>query len=58
MHVVDASRTGTLVEVVDVLGAEIEAVAEVLFDLCQREVCGVGVSGQGILPTHRVETPD
>src|ERR1700682_4614872 len=45
-------------QVVDVLGAEIEAVAHPLLDLRQRAVRSIGLRGQRILATHGVETPD
>ena len=58
VHVVDAARTGALVQVVDVLGAEVEAVAELLLDVCQGFVGGVGLRGESIAATHGVEAPD
>ena len=55
---VDAAGTSTLMQVIDGLGAEIEAVAHPLLDLCQRTGGSIGLCGQGILATHGVETPD
>jgi len=62
VHVVDAVRAGALVEVVDVLGAEVEVVGvyfgEVLFDLGESFVGGVRLGGEGVAAALGVETPD
>jgi hypothetical protein len=62
VHVVDAVRAGSLVEVVYVLGAEVEAVGiyfgEALFYFCEGFVASVGLGGEGIATALGVEAPD
>ena len=62
VHMVDAVGAGALVEVVDVLGAEVEVfwicLGEALFDLCECFVSGVGLDSEGVAAALRVETPD
>ncbi len=58
VHVMDAVGAGALVEVVDVLSAEVEVLAEALFDLCEGFVGCVGFSGEGVAAALRVEAPD
>ena len=58
VHVVDAVGAGALVEVVYVLGAEVEAVAESFFDFCEGFVGGVGLGGEGVAAALGVEAPD
>ena len=58
MHVVDAKRACPLVQIVDVLGAEIEIAAEFMLDLCQCKVGCVWLGGESVAPAHGVETPD
>jgi hypothetical protein len=53
----DATRTGALVEVVDILCAEIKAVAYSLFEGCESKVGNIWLSSQGIAPTHGIEPP-
>ncbi len=52
MHVMDAAGAGALVEVVYVLGAEVEVVGvyfgEVAFDFGEGFVGGVGVGGERV----------
>jgi len=58
VHVVNAVGAGALVEVIDVLGAEIEAIAQPLFYFGKAEVSGVGFGPEGVATAHGVETPD
>ncbi len=60
VHVVDALGTGALVEVVDVLGAEVEAAGggEGSLDSGEGEVAGIGLGSKRIAAAHGVETPD
>ena len=59
---VDATRAGTLVEVVYILGAEVEVFrvgfCELLLDFREGEVGGVGLGGAGVSTTLGVEAPD
>ena len=54
---VDAKRTAALVQVVDVLGAEIKTIAQPLFDLRQGQVCGIRLRSESIAAAHGIETP-
>ena len=47
-----------LVQIVDVLGAEIKIVAQLMLDLCQGKVGCVWLGGESVAPAHGVETPD
>lgn len=66
VHVVDAAGAGALVEVVDVLRAEVEAgriligflLIYFLLDLGKRGVSSVGLDGEGVTTAHGVEAPD
>ncbi len=58
VHVVDVAGAGALVEVVDVLGAEVEAVGHVALEVGEGEVAGVGMGGEGVAAAHGVEAPD
>jgi hypothetical protein len=58
MHVVDAVGAGALVEVIYVLGAEVEVLPEALFDFCESFVGGVWFDGEGVAAALRVEAPD
>jgi hypothetical protein len=49
---------GSLVQVVDILGAKKEAVAESFFELGESEVGGVGLGGLGGSAAGGVELPD
>jgi hypothetical protein len=51
-------RAGAFVEVVYVLSAEVEVLAEALFDFCESFMGGVGLCGQGVPATLGVEAPD
>jgi len=58
MHVEKADRTGTLMQVVDILGAEKEAFAKAMFEFGQGEVGGVWL---GLLcgeAASRIELPN
>jgi hypothetical protein len=57
MHVMDATKTGALVEVVDILCTEIKVVAYSLFEGCESKVGNIWLSSQGIAPTHGIEAP-
>ena len=50
--------TSALVQIVDVLGAEIKVVAQLMFDVCQSKVGYIWLGGESVAPAHRVETPD
>ena len=58
VHVMDAVGAGALVEVVYVLGAEVEAVAESFFDFGEGFVGGVGLGGESVAAALGVEAPD
>ena len=58
MHVDDAIRSSLLVKVIHILGAEEQAVPQLLFELREREVRRVGRCRRRDTPTHRVELPD
>lgn len=58
MHVVDTMRTCALVKVIDVLGTEIKPVAELLFDLRERNVGSIRLRSKSIATAHGVEVPD
>ena len=58
VHVVDTLRAGTLVQIVYVLGAEVEAVAQSLLDGCEGFVSGVGLGGESVVAAHGVKAPD
>jgi hypothetical protein len=58
VHVMYAMRTSALVQVIDVLGTEIKLVAQLLLDLCERDMGSVRLRSEGIAATHRVEPPD
>ena len=57
VHVMKTMRAGTLVQVVDVLRAEIEAIAHLLFDGGQCAVRCVGLRSHRIATAHGVEAP-
>jgi hypothetical protein len=57
-RVVEVLRAGAFVEVVDVLGAEVEAAGHLAFEFGEREVAGVGLGGERVAAAHRVEAPD
>jgi hypothetical protein len=50
-------RTGSLVQVVDILRAEIEAIAHPVFERSQRAMRCVGLRIGRVASAHRVETP-
>jgi hypothetical protein len=54
----DAMGTGALVKVVDVLGAEIEPVAQLPFGLCEGDVGCVRLRSEDIAAALGVEAPD
>ena len=58
VHVVDVAGAGALVEVVDILGAEVEAAGHAAFEFGEGEVAGVGLGGEGVAAAHGVEAPD
>jgi hypothetical protein len=58
VHVVDAAGAGSLVQVIDVLCAEVEAVAEFFFETGESEVRCVWLDCKGVAATHGVEAPD
>jgi hypothetical protein len=62
VHVVDTLGAGALVEVVYVLGAEVEifrvCFGEALFDFSEGFVGCVGLGGEGVAAALRVEAPD
>ena len=62
VHVVDALGAGALVEIVYILGAEIEILrvgfGEALLDLGEGFVRGVGLGGAGVASALGVEAPD
>ena len=58
VHVVDVAGAGALVEVVYILGAEVEAVGHVALEVGEGEVAGVGMGGEGVAAAHGVEAPD
>ena len=58
VHVVDVLRAGAFVEVVDVLGAEVEAARHLAFEVGEGEVAGVGLGCEGIAAAHGIEPPD
>ena len=45
-------------EVVDILGAEVEAVGHAALEVGEGEVAGVGLGGEGVAAAHGVEAPD
>jgi hypothetical protein len=53
-----AKGTGALVKVVDVLGAEIESIAQLLFKFCEGNVGSIRFGSEGVAATHGVEAPD
>jgi hypothetical protein len=59
---VDAAGAGALVEVVYVLGAEVEVfwicLSEALFDFGEGFVAGVGLGSEGVAAAHGIEAPD
>src|SRR5215467_1221855 len=57
MHVMKAPRTPALVQVVDVLRAEVETIAHLFFDGGQCPVRGVGLRVRRVPATHGVEAP-
>ena len=58
VHVMDAMGTSTFVEVVYVLSAEVEVFVEMVLDLCESFVSGVGVGCESVAATLGVEAPD
>jgi hypothetical protein len=59
VHVVDALGAGALVEVVYVLGAEVETVwSEDALDFCEGFVGGVGLGSESVAAALEVEAPD
>jgi hypothetical protein len=54
----DAAGAGALVEVVYVLGAEVEAVAESFFYFCEGYVGGVWLCGESVTAALGVKAPD
>jgi hypothetical protein len=57
MHMMHSLRPGTFVEIIDVLGAEIKAVAKLPLDRGQGDVGGIRLRGESIAATHGIETP-
>ena len=57
MHVMKVARARTLVQVVDVLCAQIEAITHLLFDGSQCPVRRVGLRIHRVATAHGVETP-
>jgi len=58
VHVVEVLRAGALVEVVYILGAEVEAVGHLAFEIGEGEVAGVGLGRESVSAAHGVEAPD
>ena len=58
VHVVEVVGAGALVEVVYVLGAEVEAAGHLALEVGEGEVAGVGLGGEGVAAAHGVEAPD
>ncbi len=58
MHVVEVVGAGALVEVVYILGAEVEAVGHAAFEIGEGEVAGVGLGRDSVPAAHGVEAPD
>jgi hypothetical protein len=57
MHVVDARAACAFVQVIDVLRAEVKAIAHVLFQRGQSVVGCIGFGRQGVAPAHGIEIP-
>ena len=58
VHVDDADRAGLFVEIIDILGAEVEAVAEAAFERSESEVAGIRFCGSGHAAAHGIKFPD
>ena len=58
VHVDDADRAGLFVEIIDILGAEVEAVAEAAFERGESEVAGIRFCGCGHAAAHGIKFPD
>ena len=58
VHVKNVARSRLFVEVVDVLGAEEQAVRQPLLQIGEREMRGIGLGGGRDAPAHGVEVPD
>jgi hypothetical protein len=54
----DAAGTGALVEIVDILRAEIKAISQLLFDFRNGDMPGIRLRSEGIAAAHGVEAPD
>jgi hypothetical protein len=54
---VNAMGSGTLVEVVNILRAEIKMITQFSFDLSSSQVCSIRLYCHGIAATHGIEAP-
>ncbi len=57
MHVHDLLRPSLLVQIVDVLGAQKQAVAQRLFEFCECEMRGIRLGLRGNRSAHGIELP-
>ena len=57
VHVMEAKRSGTLVEIIDVLRAEIKTVTQFAFNISQSQMCRIRFYSHGVAATHGIEAP-
>ncbi len=58
VHVDDADRSGLFVEIIDILRAEVEAVAEAAFERGESEMAGIRFCGSGHAAAHGIKFPN
>ncbi|MGC2506889.1 MAG: hypothetical protein WA369_09535 [Candidatus Acidiferrales bacterium] len=58
VHVDDADRASLFVEIVDILRAEVQAVAEAFFERGESEMSGIRFRGCGDAAAHGIKFPD
>ncbi len=54
---VDAKRAGALVQVIDILRAQIKMLAQLIFELRQGQVGGIRLGRESIAAAHGIEAP-
>src|ERR1700677_2338834 len=58
MHMVHAYGPCTLVQIVYILRAKIEAIAHLLLNSCECKVRRIGLGGESVTAAHGIEVPD
>lgn len=58
MHMVHALRACALMQVIHILGAEVEPVAYPVLDCGESQVCCIRLGCEGVAATHGIEPPN